>query len=225
MKFFCEYCGSRIDAEKHDKCPNCGAKYNLNKTYIKLAEEKNKREEKKNELEDEIVEHKISTFKISRIVFIILLIIFFVIFGIILTGIITRNKSDLKPSNIEEEKIIESEVYVNLNEYGATSDYKATVTKYELTHSFMNYTFDDYEYVKFYLLVENISDTQIRSENVNCIVDGIAQENDYYSGYSTLPFFIDKGLTVEGTATFKVPKNATSYDIKYGDYITIHVEK
>lgn len=225
MKFFCEYCGCRIDADKHDKCPNCGAKYNLNKTYIKLQEEKNKREEKKNELEDEIVEHTISTFNLSRIVFIILLIIFFVIFGIILTGIITRNKSDLKPSNIEDEKIIESEVYVNLNEYGATSNYKATVTKYELTQSFMNYTFDDYEYVKFYLLVENTSDEQIRSENVNCIVDGIAQENEYSSGYSTLPFFIGKGLTVQGTATFKVPKNATSYDIKYGDYITIHVEK
>ena len=27
MKFFCEYCGCRIDAETDDKCPNCGASY------------------------------------------------------------------------------------------------------------------------------------------------------------------------------------------------------
>ena len=224
MKFFCEYCGCRIDADKHDKCPGCGAKYNLNKTYIKLEEEKNKREEKAEKLKDEIVEHTISTFKFSRKVFIIPLIIFFVVFGIILTGIITGIKSDVEDEKIDE-KITESEVYVNMNEYGATSTYNATVTKYEPTQGFMHYTFDDYEYVKFYLLVENTSDTQIRSEDVNCIVDGIAQENDLSTGHSTLPFYIDKGLTVQGTATFKVPKSATSYDIKYGDYITIHVEK
>ena len=45
------------------------------------------------------------------------------------------------------------------------------------------------------------------------------------SGYSELPMFIASGLTVTGTATFIVPKAATSYDIRYGDYITIHIEK
>lgn len=27
MKFFCEYCGNRIDAEIDHKCPHCGASY------------------------------------------------------------------------------------------------------------------------------------------------------------------------------------------------------
>ena len=36
MKFFCEYCGNRIDAEKDAKCPNCGASYKKNKEFIKL---------------------------------------------------------------------------------------------------------------------------------------------------------------------------------------------
>ena len=84
---------------------------------------------------------------------------------------------------------------------------------------------EGYELVKFHLIVENLTDTSIRSENVNCIVDGIAQTNDVYSGYSDLPFHIDKDLAVKGTSTFFVPVNASSYDIRYGDYVTIHIEK
>jgi len=39
MKFFCEYCGYHIDSNKDSKCPNCGAMYNKNRTYLKLLEE------------------------------------------------------------------------------------------------------------------------------------------------------------------------------------------
>jgi len=84
---------------------------------------------------------------------------------------------------------------------------------------------DDYEYVKFHLVVENLKDSRLTKEDVNCIVDGIAQTNYYSSGYSDLPMFINKGLTVKGTATFEVPKNANSYEIKYGDYVTIKISK
>ena len=41
MKFFCEYCGYNIDANVDSKCPNCGAAYNRNKTYLKLEQERN----------------------------------------------------------------------------------------------------------------------------------------------------------------------------------------
>jgi hypothetical protein len=58
------------------------------------------------------------------------------------------------------------------------------------------------------LLVENLTNYSISSEDVNCVVDGVAQNNYYYSGHSELPFNISKGLTVKGTATFIVPKNA-----------------
>ena len=40
MKFFCEYCGNRIDAEKDAKCTNCGASYKKNQSFIKLEAEK-----------------------------------------------------------------------------------------------------------------------------------------------------------------------------------------
>lgn len=50
MKFFCEYCGYHIDANKDAKCPNCGAAYNRNKTYLKLEKEskENQQRNKKN---------------------------------------------------------------------------------------------------------------------------------------------------------------------------------
>jgi hypothetical protein len=37
--------------------------------------------------------------------------------------------------------------------------------------------------------------------------------------------FISRELAVKGTATFIVPVDALSYDIRYGDYVTIHIEK
>ena len=41
MKFFCEYCGNRIDAEVDEKCPNCGASYKKNKSFIELEKNRN----------------------------------------------------------------------------------------------------------------------------------------------------------------------------------------
>ena len=75
------------------------------------------------------------------------------------------------------------------------------------------------------MVVENLTTNEIRSEDVNCIVNGVAQNNDKYAGHSDLPFFIASELAVKGTATFIVPIDATSYDIRYGDYVTIHIEK
>ena len=38
MKFFCEYCGNRIDAHVDNKCPNCGASYKKNQSLDFLQE-------------------------------------------------------------------------------------------------------------------------------------------------------------------------------------------
>lgn len=221
MKFFCEYCGARIDAQRDDKCPHCGASFNNNKTYKKLEEQKNREEESNAQIKQEIVKHTLSAFKFSRVFFFVPMIIFVVVLTIIIAIFVNISKDSKDIFNKGDDR----EVTVNLNEFGSTSGYKAKVTKYEQTESFMKTTEEGYEYIKFYLIVENTSNKQIKSEDVNCLVDGIAQDNDFSSGYSTLPFFISKGLTVQGTATFKVPTSATSYDIKYGDNIVIHIEK
>lgn len=234
MKFFCEYCGNRIDAEKDSKCPNCGASYKKNQTFIKLEAEKKKQIQTSQENAQKIFNHVFGIFKLSRIIFFMPVLFFIIIF---VASIIMISNNDKKEPNygdnnldeIFEESIAEKEeqktIVVGLDEYGETKEYKVKVTKYEVEKDKFNRLDDDYEYVEFQLLVENLSDYGISKEDVHCVVDGIAQTNYYSSGYSDLPMFINKGLTVKGTATFEVPKDASSYEIKYGDYVTIKISK
>lgn len=236
MKFFCEYCGNRIDAEKDHKCPHCGASYKKNEKFIKLEEEKNKNIEMNNEYKKQIADHVIGTMKFSKFIFIIP-VLFFVIVSIVMIMVFSVNKNSIKengPENIIEEffdSAVEEElnkpekVTVNFNEFAETDSYKVKVEKYETVEDIFNEADQGYELVKFHLIVENLTEKEIRKEDVNCIVDGVAQTNDFTSGYSDLPLYISRELAVKGTATFIVPIDATSYDIRYGDYVTIHIEK
>jgi len=268
MKFFCEYCGNRIDAEKNHKCPHCGASYKKNKQFLKIEEERKREKQINTEYKNKILNHTLKTFTFSKIIFIIPIIIFFisVIVAIIfiakqfksfdnvtennvsvfedITNIIDEEtKNNIKENNVSvfeditniiDEEIKNNikendnsftEVIVGLDEFGQTEKYKVKITKYEVVPDKFNRLEEGYEYVKFYLIVENLLNEEIVKEDTYCIVDGISQTNYMSSGYSDLPMFIAKGLTVKGEATFEVPINATSYDIKYGDYITIHIEK
>ena len=236
MKFFCEYCGNRIDAEKDHKCPHCGASYKKNETFKKLEEEKKQRQQMVTEQTQKVFKHVFGMFAFSKFLILIPIVIFVVMFIIIISNVnnqSNKNKVDdieqsdffenLLDKNTNSEK--EDIITVGLNEYAETKKYKVKVTKYEVVEDTFNRLDDSYEYVKFYLVVENISDKQLIKEDVYCIVDGISQTNDFTSGYSDLPMFIPKNLTVTGTATFEIPVGTNSYDIRYGDYVTIHIEK
>ena len=240
MKFFCEYCGNRIDAELDRKCPNCGASYKKNKNFIKLQDEKSKQQEINTEFKNEIMNHTLGVMKVSKFIFIIPIIIFLVVASIIAFAFININKNfkdDSDKIKNDVESIFESikdedtrnekdqNIVVGFNEYGSTKDYQVKVTKYETVEDKFNKIEVGYELVKFHLMLQNLSKEELRKEDVYCIVDGVSQTNDLTSGYSDLPMFIAKDLTVTGTATFIVPKTATSYDIRYGDYITVHIEK
>ena len=228
MKFFCEYCGCRIDSEKDKKCPNCGASYKKNATFIKHEEER-----KEKELQAEEFAQK--TIKSANRAKKLILIFFAVIFGIILLTTITSifgfgifgKKVSTSITNQVKDQITDDskKITVGIDEYAKLDKYQVKVTGYEVdeTNLYKNLK-DGYEYVTFHLMVENLTNNRITDENVNCIVDGVAQTNKYSSGYSTLPW-IDANLTVIGDATFEVPIDATSYDIRYGDYVTIHIEK
>lgn len=244
MKFFCEYCGFRIDANEDDKCPNCGASYKKNKTFLKLEEEKKKQEEQSNKLKEEVIKTTLNGFKFRRwfmifpiAVFIIILVIFIINFTSMPKTNNLKNrtneidnqfneiKEELEKNKEPEEKKIESVTVTGLNNYGSIDEYEFMVTGYEVVTSKWK---DDYkngnECVKFYFQVKNTSNKQISREDVNCIVDGVAQNKSTF-GSNTMTYWIGKDLTVKGDIEFMVPKNATSYDIKYGDYITVHIEK
>lgn len=235
MKFFCEYCGNRIDAEKDHKCPHCGASYRKNKSFIKLEEEKKQKQQMFTENSQRAVKTVFGVFALSKI-FILVPIVIFVI--IIISAINISNNSENSNENDSIEEITEDffedldlkdseeeKVTVNFNEFGETKKYKVKVEKYEVVEDIFHHADPGYELVKFHLVVENKTTKEIDREDVNCIVDGVAQNNDKYAGHSDLPFFISRELAVKGTATFIVPIDATSYDIRYGDYVTIHIEK
>lgn len=227
MKFFCEYCGNRIDALKDAKCPHCGASYKKNKSFIKLEEESKKQTQIQNENKQKVFNHVLGTLKFSRWFLLIPIVMFIIVFIIVFLsfGKIGKFVGSQIENNKNDQIKTEENITVNFDEYAETSEYKVKVNKYEVIEDKFNRLDEGYEYIKFYLIVENLTNDEIRSEDVNCIVDGIAQENYYYSGHSELPFNINKGLAVKGTSTFIVPKDATSYDIRYGDYVTVHIEK
>ena len=223
MKFFCEYCGNRIDAEIDRKWPNFGASYKKNKNFIEIQEEKNKQHEINTEFKNEVMNHTLGVMKVSKFFFIIPIFVFLVIVGVFITIFINvRNNFDFKNGTFKNN--IES-VTANFNEFGKIDEYGVKVTKYEVVENKFDKPDEGYEYVKFYLMVQNLTNDQITKEDVFCIVNGVSQTNDFTSGYSDLPMFIASNLTVTGTATFLVSKDATSYDIRYGDHITIHIEK
>ena len=214
MKFFCEYCGNRIDADVDKKCPECGAAYDNNVTFKELQEKR------KQAIQNTTKAGK-TVLKVFAIQYVFSAIIVLLIFGFVGFFAYKQIKKDISPSINENSKMIEAK----LGEYAETSKYKVTVTGYEKDESLHITKNAGYEYIKFNLQVENLTSRQIRSEDVNCIVDGVAQTNETYSGHSTLPFFIGSKLTVKGEAVFEVPVSATSYDIKYGDNVLIHIEK
>ena len=238
MKFFCEYCGNRIDALKDNKCPNCGATYKKNKTFIELEKNKSQQDELNNEYKHKIMNHVLGTMKFSKVFMIIPLVFFLIIFTTIIMTFLNFKKEvkndakdditkmqDKIESIINEESKKSEKITVDFNEFAETEQYRVKVEKYEVVEDMFHHADEGYELVKFHLIVENLSDERIEKQKVNCVVDGIAQNNNFTSGYSDLPFFVEKELAVKGTSTFIVPINATSYDIRYGDYVTIHIEK
>lgn len=238
MKFFCEYCGNRIDAEVDEKCPNCGASYKKNKSFIELEKNRAQQNQLNEEYKHKIINHVLGTMKFSKVFMLIPIIFFLIVFTTIVISIVNFEKNNKTNKNdnftevqdkidsiINNDSKVQEKATASFNEYAETSKYKVKVEKYEVVEDIFRHAGEGYELVKFHLIVENLSNTSIRSENVNCIVDGIAQNNDVYSGHSELPFYIDKELAVKGTSTFIVPINATSYDIRYGDYVTIHIQK
>lgn len=218
MKFFCEYCGCRIDAEIDTKCPNCGASYKKNKTFIELEQKKQENQEFAEQIQKETYNHVKNTFKVSKYVSLFITIIAILIFCFIFFSMFSIG------SNQTEKNSFKSTT-TTVNEASQNSSYKLEVVSFKTVEDIFNELDDDYEYIEFSLTLQNLSGKELIREDVECIVDGIAQTNKSLSGVSTLPMLISKDLTVKGTATFAVPKYATGYDIKYGDDIVVHVDK
>ena len=227
MKFHCEYCKELIDSEKDKKCPNCGASYKNNKEYEKLLEEKK-------EQQKEFNNHVKKVSKLAIIPFFMIPIIFIGVFALIVTMAIRSQKNfdnnfdDLEENveeiintskdNLEEEKEVEP---VIVNQEKSSADYKVKVEKYRLLEQK-----DDKEYDKLEVtvIVEKISDKfSAWGETIYCLVDNVSQNRDSFnSDIST--HISDKGIPLSKKMTYYVPKNLKSFDIKYGNILSFHVD-
>lgn len=234
MKIICEYCKNTIDTDKYSQCPNCMASYADNKEFkerIASLKEKEKIELERKQIQNEtakrLLNHTNTIFKSQKYIFIFIIIIFSIS---MITGILIFSKG-FKPSKTSSNniKITEQESRVNLDEFGETSKYRVKVDKtMDLKKLYDVFTpSEGKKYKVFHLLVENKLDkTLYLDEKINCIVDDIAQKETYYfTKYPSLPSYVDKDLKVEGYVIFEVPKDAKEYDLKYGDYITIHISE
>ena len=233
MKIICEYCKNTIDTDKYSRCPNCMATFKDNKEFkerIASLKEKEKIEIERGQIQNEaakkILAHTNNVFKSQKYIFSFIIIIFIIS---LIAGFFIFSRGFKQVKTTEKSiQLTEKSSTVGFDEYGETSKYRVKVDKAtDLKKLYEVFTpSEGKKYKVFHLLLENkLNKTLYLGEKVNCIVDDIAQKEVYYfTKYPSLPSHVDKDLKVEGYVIFEVPKDAKKYDLKYGDYITIHIE-
>ena len=251
MKVTCEYCESVVDAEKNDTCPNCGAPLadSRKAKEAELREAQKKKEayerearEKQHKLEQERIEaergkmildavtnvtgraHSVRNSRTLKagclipIVVIALIIILSIAFSVIrqisggsvddlLSGVVTEKFSDY-----EETEAVPEKVEVNFGEKAVTPMY--TVVQ------------KGYRYVAVHLvLTNNLSEEESLNEKTDFVVNGIAQDSRFLSGYKRISSSpVTAGLSIDGYLIFEIPTNITTAQLKYGDYVTINIK-
>ena len=103
MKFFCEYCGCRINAEKDNKCPNCGASYKKNKTFIELEQKIKENKELNKQVKEE--NYKKNKKKATAITLVVLIIGILIGGSLIVTGLKKQHDVNLKYSEDNKSKL------------------------------------------------------------------------------------------------------------------------
>lgn len=250
MKISCEYCGTQFETEVAHICPNCGASFDKNR----IVEEKRTAENTKSRIEMERKRVELENRKIETernrntlhfmqqgievakavkigcaipIICFVLIIIVGTVMGIV--EVVSQNDSNNPSSSYEDydntPEVIETPVTVNFNEVGETSKYAVMCDSYEIIDRYPFEPTMGYEYVTFHLIVENKSDERLETEQaIDCLADGIMCEERWDNNRLSLPGYINKGIKGAGYICFEVPINTVCFDIKYGDYITIHID-
>ena len=125
MKFFCEYCGYHIDSDKDAKCPNCGASYSRNKTYLRLEQESKDNKEKNTKQAKKIGVVALSLFIIIPILFIGV----FVLIAIKSVNVFDKTAKsgfdfidEIKEQNKKTKEEIQSEIDTIQNEINNLND-------------------------------------------------------------------------------------------------------
>ena len=230
MKFHCEYCRELIDADKDKKCPSCGATYKDNKEYKKLLEEKEQQKEQIKKQQEFVQKQVMKVGKTAGVFAVAVPLLAFVIMGIIIfIGVreAKKNDNDFDTTfNKIEEKIndtiedVEKEPVI-VNQEKSSNDYKVKFEKYKLEEQKDDNEFDKLEIT---LIIEKISDTfMANGEEIYCLVDNVSQKYDPFNS-DTINYIKDKNIPETRKMTYYVPKNVKSFDIKYGNEVSFHID-
>lgn len=246
MKITCEYCGAQFDTAVAKKCPNCGASFNDNDELAAKISHENKKAQP--ELEKEAIElerRKIENAQKSSIIrleqqearigkivkigcaapVICAAIIWVIFMAVGFLSLSTGSNSSDNHHSTTVTQPAETPVTVGLNETAQTLKYTVVCDKFEVIERGVFTPTEGYQYMSFHLVVENKSEERINIESaVDCVADGIACTARFDSERKHLPKYLNKGTKTDGNICFEVPIGAKSFDIKYGDYVTIHIK-
>ena len=239
MKVTCEYCESVVDAEKNDTCPNCGAPLadSRKAKEAELREAQKKKEayerearEKQRKLEQERIEAERGKMILDAVT------------NVTGRAHSVRNSRALKAggsvddllsgvvsekfSDYEETEAVPEKVEVNFGEKAVTPMYTVLCDEIKEVDSYPWTVQKGYRYVAVHLvLTNNLSEEESLNEKTDFVVNGIAQDSRFLSGYkhiSSSP--VTAGLSIDGYLIFEIPTNITTAQLKYGDYVTIDIK-
>lgn len=168
-----------------------------------------------------------------------LIIILFVIFSIFKSsGSNSAGKSDTNSGftfpnfNVEdfggddETEDIPEKVEVNFGEKAVTPMYTVLCDEIKEVDSYPWTVQKGYRYVAVHLvLTNNLSEEELLNEKTDFVINGIAQDIRFLSGYKRIPSsFVTAGLSVDGYLIFEIPTDVKTAQLKYGDYVTINIK-
>ena len=139
----------------------------------------------------------------------------------LLSGVVTEKFSDYEETEITHEK-----VEVNFGEKAVTPMYTVLCDEIKEVDSYPWTVQKGYRYVAVHLvLTNNLSEEESLNEKTDFVVNGIAQDSRFLSGYKRISSSpVTAGLSIDGYLIFEIPTNITTAQLKYGDYVTINIK-
>lgn len=249
MEIFCDYCGSRFETEGCDCCPSCGAPFSQDSEMKNAAAQERKLHElRMKEQELRLMEAELNSVSEKRrkskknpvmtVTFVVFFITFFIITFSVIGGIrsnINVNISGIKDasSSIKERipKVTFTEeadvpVTVSFNETAETVHYSVICDSFEKIDRYPFTPDDGYMYVTFHFRIKNTGIGKLNPpSSFYCSVNGEICSKTWDSERREPPMgTLPAGVSTSGNICFEVPVDAESFDIRYGDYVTIHID-
>lgn len=224
MKIICEHCGTNINIDKDNICPNCKAPYNKNKEYIKYKEDTEKLKKEAIEYGKEI---KKGINKYSKVIIIAVVSIFAI--GILSFLIISINSAKLFKNIFDKgSELIDNQLINSKDDNSIDLKYSNVIflDKMEWNGLTISKPSEGNIYVVFNINIKNNGnkDLFIFDDDIVCSINGVQQKNVsiYNREYEGLPTELKSGLSADGYITFEVPNGSTEFDLTFKNK-TIHI--